>query len=145
MKKIVIAGAATLIALGGLNASPAMAQGTSPGSDTGPATTTTPGVTGQPSPTPGAVPPAGPGDTAAGTTPDTASAGRTVEAAKPSGPEKGANSFTESQAQARLSDAGYTSVTGLKKDGDGIWHGSAMKNGQQVSVWLDYAGNVGQS
>jgi hypothetical protein len=31
-----------------------------------------------------------------------------------------------------------------KKDGDGVWRGMGKKDGQQVSVWLDYKGNVGQ-
>ncbi len=128
MKTFMIAGAASLIALGAINMPLAIAA------DPAPSNETTSGT-------------AVPGATAAtGTTPDTASASKTADSGKvPGEPEKGANSFTESQAQARISDAGYTSVGGLKKDGDGIWHGTAMKNGQQVGVWLDYAGNVGQS
>ena len=59
-------------------------------------------------------------------------------------PAKGANSFTESQAQARLKDHGFGSVSGHQKDHDGIWRGHATKGGQQVSVWVDYKGNVGQ-
>ena len=59
-------------------------------------------------------------------------------------PAKGANSFTEGQAQSRLKDRGFGDVGALKKDQDGIWRGTAMKAGQQVSVWVDYKGNVGQ-
>ena len=59
-------------------------------------------------------------------------------------PAKGSNSFTESQAQSRLQKEGFSGVSALQKDHDGIWHGKAMKGGQQVSVWVDYKGNVGQ-
>lgn len=59
-------------------------------------------------------------------------------------PAKGSNSFTEGQAQARIQDSGFTNVTGLKKDDDGVWRGQAQKGGQTTSVWLDYKGNVGQ-
>ena len=59
-------------------------------------------------------------------------------------PAKGANSITESQAQSRLQDHGFSDVSGLKKDDDGIWRGTAHKNNQQVSVWLDYKGNAGE-
>lgn len=59
-------------------------------------------------------------------------------------PAKGANSFTESQAKSRLQDNGFSDVSGLKKDDDGIWRGMANKNNQQVSVWLDYKGNAGE-
>jgi hypothetical protein len=59
-------------------------------------------------------------------------------------PAKGANSFTIGQAATRIADHGYSDVTGLKKDQDGVWRGEASKAGQQVTVWLDYKGNVGQ-
>jgi len=36
-------------------------------------------------------------------------------------PLKGANSFTESQAKDRALAAGFTSVSSLVKDGDGVW------------------------
>jgi len=54
----------------------------------------------------------------------------------------GANSFTESQARGRLEKNGYSQVTGLTKDKDGIWRGSAMKNGSSVQVTVDYKGNI---
>jgi len=58
------------------------------------------------------------------------------------GPVKGSNSFTESEARSRIEKNGFTKVSGLKKDDDGIWRGMGMKNGQQVAVALDYQGNV---
>lgn len=57
-------------------------------------------------------------------------------------PTAGANSFTESQAIARLEQSGFTSVSGLKKDDNGIWKGSAQRNGKTVSVSLDYKGEI---
>ncbi|MGH1570442.1 hypothetical protein ACRAWG_06925 [Methylobacterium sp. P31] len=56
--------------------------------------------------------------------------------------EKGANSFTEGEARSRLAKAGYTDAKDLKKDADGIWRGTATHGGQQVSVGLDFKGNV---
>jgi len=59
-------------------------------------------------------------------------------------PARGANSFTEGQAKGRLEDRGYTNVTELKKDDDGVWHGQAQKAGASARVWVDYKGNVGE-
>ena len=59
-------------------------------------------------------------------------------------PAKGANSFTMKQARYRIAKKGYSNVTGLKKDHDGVWRGTGTKDGQPVQVWLDYKGNVGQ-
>jgi hypothetical protein len=57
-------------------------------------------------------------------------------------PLPGANSFTESQAKSRLEANGYTAVTGLKKDDNGIWKGMATHSGAQVHVAVDYRGNI---
>ena len=57
-------------------------------------------------------------------------------------PVAGANSFTEDQAKNRIEGAGFTQVTGLKKDDKGVWRGSAMQNGKQVTVSVDFRGNV---
>lgn len=56
--------------------------------------------------------------------------------------EPGANSFTEEQARSRIEQAGYQNVTELRKDDQGIWRARAMRNGQQVTVGLDYRGNI---
>ena len=60
----------------------------------------------------------------------------------PAQPAAGSNSFTQSQAQSRIESAGYTSVSSLAKDKDGVWRGMAMKNGVSTHVSLDYQGNV---
>jgi hypothetical protein len=59
-------------------------------------------------------------------------------------PAHGASSFTEGQARSRIEANGFSSVTDLSKDADGVWHGKATKDGRQAQVWLDYRGNVGQ-
>ena len=60
----------------------------------------------------------------------------------PGAPAAGANSFTEAQAKSRIEAAGYSNVSGLIKDKDGIWRGKASKGDGTVGVALDYQGNV---
>ena len=59
-------------------------------------------------------------------------------------PAKGANSFSDGEARRRMEGSGYADVADLKKDGDGVWRGSATRDGAKVGVWLDYKGNIGQ-
>src|SRR6476620_2305638 len=60
-------------------------------------------------------------------------------------PAQGSNSFTEGQAKDRIAQRGYTNVAELKKDDNGVWHGTAQNGGSPVQVWLDYKGNVGEA
>lgn len=60
-------------------------------------------------------------------------------------PVKGANSFTMDEARRRIEAGGFSQVSGLQKDGDGIWRGQAMQDGASVPVYRDYRGNVGAS
>jgi len=62
--------------------------------------------------------------------------------ANPGAPVPGANSFTEAQAKSRIESNGYTSLSGLQKDAQGVWRGTATKDGRSVSVSLDFQGNV---
>ncbi len=57
-------------------------------------------------------------------------------------PLKGANSFTEGEAKKRAEARGYSEVTALKKDKDGVWRGHANQQGKQVEIAIDYKGNV---
>ena len=57
-------------------------------------------------------------------------------------PVKGSNSFTQSEAKARIERQGFSNVSNLVKDHDGVWRGHATKGGQRVAVALDYEGNV---
>ena len=54
----------------------------------------------------------------------------------------GANSFTQGQARQHILNSGYTGVSPLTKGKDGVWRGSAMHNGVQVEVAMDFKGNV---
>lgn len=60
----------------------------------------------------------------------------------PGAPVAGANSFTESQAKSRIETNGYSNVSGLAKDSQGVWWGKAMKGGKSVDVSVDFQGNV---
>jgi hypothetical protein len=114
-----------------LCAAPAFAQGT-------PATTpATPPVTNPPPPA--AHPPTGGPNSMPTSEPANAIAGGSDSADVLS---RGANSFTEAQARNRLQQHGYRQVSALTKDPDGIWRGSAVRNGHQVHVGLDYKGNI---
>jgi hypothetical protein len=60
----------------------------------------------------------------------------------PAAPVAGANSFTEGQAKSRLETNGFSNVSGLNKDANGVWRGKASKGGQTVDVSVDFQGNV---
>ena len=60
----------------------------------------------------------------------------------PGAPVAGANSFTESQAKSRIETNGFSNVSGLAKDGNGVWRGKANKGGKSVDVSVDFQGNV---
>jgi hypothetical protein len=57
-------------------------------------------------------------------------------------PVAGRNSFTEGQAKSKIEDAGYTNVSDLKKDDNGVWRGKASKGGSSAAVSVDFQGNV---
>jgi hypothetical protein len=59
-------------------------------------------------------------------------------------PISGANSFSEGQARDRIAKAGFENVKDLQQDHQGVWRGKAQKSGREVSVSLDYRGNVVQ-
>ena len=79
---------------------------------------------------------------AASATSSTTPAVSTTDTANPAAPVPGANSFTEDQAKSRIQDAGFTDVSKLTKDDQGIWRGQATKDGKNTTVALDYQGNV---
>ena len=60
----------------------------------------------------------------------------------PGAPIAGANSFTEGQAKSRIESNGFSNVTELRKDDQGVWRGKATKDGRTVAVSLDFQGNV---
>jgi hypothetical protein len=60
-------------------------------------------------------------------------------------PVSGRNSFTEGEAKSRIEKMGFSNVSNLKKDDNGVWRGRATKDGKTVDVSLDYQGNVIQA
>jgi len=75
-------------------------------------------------------------------TPTTAPTPSPNAPAEANAPLPGANSFTEGQAKSRLETNGYTAVSELKKDDNGVWKGRATHDGQPVIVSVDYRGNI---
>ncbi len=67
---------------------------------------------------------------------------KSMDANNAAAPVAGANSFTLGEAKSHIEDKGFTKVHGLKKDKDGVWRGTAMKDGATVHVGLDFKGNV---
>ena len=137
-----LAFAATLLA-----APVAMAQGQqqgtvgSPSAPGGGGTTMqqgTPGTTAAP----GMTPPPAAGTPRTDTTTSGANAPGTNNPPTTATPVAGANSFTEAQARSRIEAAGYTDVKELRKDDQGVWRGTAMRNGSSTPVGLDFQGNV---
>jgi putative membrane protein len=57
-------------------------------------------------------------------------------------PLKGTNGLTEGDAKDRALAAGYSAISSLVKDGDGVWRGSAMRDGKSTKIAVDYKGNV---
>lgn len=77
-----------------------------------------------------------------GNTGSSVNASGTINVVPASALQKGANSFTEGQAKSRIESAGFSNVTDLKKDDQGIWRGKAQKDGKTMTVGFDYKGNL---
>lgn len=58
------------------------------------------------------------------------------------GPTAGASSFTEGQARSAIERAGYAAVGTLTQGADGVWTGTATKDGKETKVSVDYKGAV---
>ena len=57
-------------------------------------------------------------------------------------PVPGTNSFTHAQALDRIEKSGFTAISGIKIDDQGIWRANALQGGKAIPVALDYKGNV---
>ena len=57
-------------------------------------------------------------------------------------PVAGANSFTQGEAMDRVKAKGFTHVSMLKKDDQGVWRGTARMHGHTQPVSVDFQGNV---
>src|SRR5256714_13327321 len=60
-------------------------------------------------------------------------------------PVAGRNSFTEGEAKSRIEKMGFSEVSDLNKDENGVWRGRAIQDGKAVDVSVDYQGNVIQA
>lgn len=60
-------------------------------------------------------------------------------------PVAGRNSFTEGEARSRIEKMGFSEVSDLQKDDQGVWRGRAKKDGKTVDISVDYQGNVVQA
>lgn len=65
-----------------------------------------------------------------------------MSAVEAGAPLEGANSFTETQAKDRVVANGLAMPATMAKDDKGIWRGTAMKDGKNVNVAVDFKGNV---
>src|ERR1700751_1132176 len=59
-------------------------------------------------------------------------------------PVAGRNSFTEGEAKSRIEKMGFSNVSSLNKDDQGVRRGRAMKDGRTIDFSIDYKGNVNQ-
>jgi hypothetical protein len=50
--------------------------------------------------------------------------------------------MTMDQAKSQIEAAGYSNISGLRRDPKGIWQGKAIKDGLTVVVTLGADGNV---
>ena len=66
----------------------------------------------------------------------------TQNTAEAGAPFEGANSFTEEQARDRAVAWNVTDVSALKLDEKGVWRGTGKLDGADVSVAIDFKGNV---
>jgi hypothetical protein len=71
---------------------------------------------------------------------DDTSANTAAEAQATQGPAT-QNLFTQDQARQHLMHLGYTNISGLTKDADGKWVGTATKDGRTLIVAVDVKGS----
>ena len=65
-----------------------------------------------------------------------------VKVVEPQALAKGENSFTESQARNRFEEAGFTNISNLMLDEDGIWRAVGKTNRDDRRLSLDFKGDV---
>jgi len=63
-------------------------------------------------------------------------------AASPGKTSSAATAFTKDQAKSQIEAAGYSNISGLRRDSRGIWEGKAVKDGATLVVTLGANGNV---
>ncbi|HYF08490.1 MAG TPA: hypothetical protein VD970_12775 [Acetobacteraceae bacterium] len=76
------------------------------------------------------------------------SVGDVAPAAPSVSPDAGAgvvpngDEVNEDRARLRIEGAGYSDVSRLSRDGEGVWRGQAMRGGRRMNVGVDRSGNV---
>lgn len=65
-----------------------------------------------------------------------------AKAPEAAAPLAGGTGLSEGEARDRALAAGYSAISSLVKDGNGIWRGSAMKDGKSTKLAVDHKGNV---
>lgn len=56
--------------------------------------------------------------------------------------EYGANSYTEGQARGRLEEHGFSAITNLRRDDNGLWRATASRSGTASDVAMDFRGRI---
>jgi hypothetical protein len=141
MKSLVLGFAASALLIGGVSLAQTT-QGTGPaGAGLAAAPSRTPNGT---APTPAATNGAAVRDNNAAAASGNNNQAVATTGANAAAPAKGANSFTMGEAKSRLEKNGFSNVSDLTKDDNGVWRGSAQKGGSTTTVWLDYKGNTGE-
>jgi periplasmic protein CpxP/Spy len=54
----------------------------------------------------------------------------------------GPNNMTESEAKAKIEEGGFSDVSNLKKNDEGVWLGKAQREGESFEVAIDSEGNL---
>src|ERR1700676_184558 len=70
------------------------------------------------------------------TTPNSPTATAKPPPPAPTTPEATIRAFTKDQAKSQIEAKGYSNVSGLRKDAEGIWRGKAEKDGLSTNVTL---------
>ena len=76
------------------------------------------------------------------TPPPLSSPAQAPATAPPATTSSSGSAFTTDQAKSQIETAGYSNVSGLRRDSKGIWRGKAVKDGLTVNVALDREGKI---
>lgn len=76
------------------------------------------------------------------TTPNSQASPTPPASASKASPSASLSYLTQDQAKAKIEAEGYSKVSGLRRDTEGIWRGKAEKDGLILNVTLDREGTV---
>jgi hypothetical protein len=66
----------------------------------------------------------------------------TTNTARPGSLDSTSVSGAQAAAQSKFQDAGFSNVKGLSRGTNGTWSGRGVKNGVEVGIAMDTAGNI---